>query len=236
MKNSTNHRAASALTTRRAFTLIELLVVIAIIAILAGMLLPALSRAKETAKRISCVNNLHQLALAITMYADENDGRYPTRGVYLWPDALLDGYKNVNVLRCPSDVPEPETFGKGQKKNLGSSAPRSYIMNGFNDYFGGTQQTNGLPETAITLPTETVVFGEKESESGHYWMDYAMLDDLQQLEQSRHSAGGPRSGGGGSNYAFADGGARFVRFSRTLAPINLWAIRPDQRNIALVVQ
>ena len=235
MKNSTTHWPAPPLAARRAFTLIELLVVIAIIAILAGMLLPALSRAKESAKRISCVNNLHQLALAMIMYADDNEGRYPIRGVNLWPDALLDGYKDVKILKCPSDVPEPETFGKGQKKNIGSSAPRSYIMNGFNDYFGGTRQTNGLPETAITLPSETVIFGEKESESGHYWMDYAQLDDLQQIEQSRHSAGGPRSGGGGSNYAFADGGARFERFGRTLSPVNRWAVRPEQRDIALTV-
>src|SRR5215831_15918157 len=60
--------------SRRAFTLIELLVVIAIIAVLASLLFPTLSRSKESAQRIKCVSNLHQLSLAGHLYWDDNNG------------------------------------------------------------------------------------------------------------------------------------------------------------------
>jgi prepilin-type N-terminal cleavage/methylation domain-containing protein/prepilin-type processing-associated H-X9-DG protein len=237
---SLRHPLRNVSSRRGAFTLIELLVVIAIIAILAGMLLPALGRAKETARRIACVNDLKQLSMSVVMFADDNQGRFPQRQRgpgdagpdtdYRWPVQLEDYYKDYRVLLCPSDVEKPASNGRSSGVPA-LAADRSYIINGFNDYFTNSPPAgSSVPEAAIVKPSDTVLFGEKDSTSGHWWMDYWMGDDYLELEQARHGKA-PGRGGGGSNYAFADGSARFLKFGQSLDPENLWFLDPALRRL-----
>ena len=91
---------------RKGFTLIELLVVIAIIAILAAILFPVFARAREKARQSSCMSNEKQLALGVLMYAQDHDGRMPTRyrsGFGHWETAFIQPYvKNSQIAECPS--------------------------------------------------------------------------------------------------------------------------------------
>ncbi len=122
-RSSSVYRPRSILERRPApgaFTLIELLVVIAIIAILAGMLLPALSRAKSKAQSIACMNNLRQIGLGMRLWADNNQGKYPWKVDQAQGGGRPNGTGNARVnfqlalasneltstkiLLCPSDV------------------------------------------------------------------------------------------------------------------------------------
>lgn len=151
-----------------AFTLIELLVVIAIIAILAGLLLPVLARAKESGRGVTCVNNLHQIAVASVTYSTDANGNIPSFRNWLFtkPGDLTTGklypYLNSkNVYVCPTDRLElagksgpmaatPPPAPLGQNRNF----PRDY------SYAMNCAICHATDLSRFLEPTKTVVYME----------------------------------------------------------------------------
>jgi prepilin-type N-terminal cleavage/methylation domain-containing protein/prepilin-type processing-associated H-X9-DG protein len=237
------------------FTLIELLVVIGIIGILTSMLMPALGRAKGSAQRIGCLNNEKQLALALRMYADDNNGFFPPRvQTNRWCTTLRPYYQDLRVLKCLSDIwaKASTNAAAGGTNRPAESAPRTYLINGFDDYYRNLVGNAGMPtfrrrgngeiiinERNIPEPSGTVAFGERDNRPGakpQYHMDFDALDDLTGLNQTMHGNTIRTGRGGGSNYAMVDGHIEFFRYGRTFNPINLWAVSPKERNLPVLMR
>jgi prepilin-type N-terminal cleavage/methylation domain-containing protein len=175
----------------RGFTLIELLVVVAIIAVLAGLLLPALNRAQARAHAVSCLNNLKQLQIAWQMYVDDHGGKLPenyadlSTGVWRsssnsWtgpssaPFDLDDsairqgafsrlGYIRATAMfRCPADDSEAR---RRDGKSAGVPRSRSYSMNG--NFAGRPQEAQFVfdRENLTYNPSKVFVFIEEHEDS-----------------------------------------------------------------------
>lgn len=238
-----------------AFTLIELLVVIAIIAILAGMLLPALASAKAKGESVRCLNHLRQLGTASVLYAgDFNDGFPPRVDVNRWPTQLKRYYLNLEILQCPTELRQRDKSQPRKNSVTANAQPdtaiRAFIINGFNDYFfKGTAaidmaQANGkqVIQSNIKEPSRTILFGEKKTLSDNFYMDLleGIGNHIDQIERSRHSTRKIRMDGrttnGGSNYGFIDGHAEFLRYRGTMYPLNLWATDEQLRTNKILLQ
>jgi prepilin-type N-terminal cleavage/methylation domain-containing protein/prepilin-type processing-associated H-X9-DG protein len=152
MRKTTGHAGAAG-----GFTLIELLVVIAIIAILAGMLLPVLGRAKEDSVRIKCVNNVKQLGLAMQMYGDDNAALLPmAHGTVLWgatnpppwTQPLAPYYNNTNLLLCPSLC---QFYNK---------SPYNYFMGARAAYVATGNAQASVSLKSVILPAQYILSGD----------------------------------------------------------------------------
>jgi prepilin-type N-terminal cleavage/methylation domain-containing protein/prepilin-type processing-associated H-X9-DG protein len=146
--------------SKRGFTLIELLVVIAIIAILAAILFPVFAQAREKARQTACLSNCKQMALAVSMYAQDYDETLPTSGSNVanrgrWIYQIFPYVKNQDVYTC-SNLPENRWNGNATSDRGGYGLSRNLqAMTGFN-----TVNERGFTYAAIGKPADTILIGD----------------------------------------------------------------------------
>ena len=223
--------------TRSAFTLIELLVVIAIIAILAAILFPVFARARENARKTSCLSNLKQIGLGVMQYTQDYDEKYPlsrtdnitvtningaaqTLNGAPWHIVVQPYIKSYQLFKCPSNS------ATGAMNNSGGLVPKSYICNGTGSTgdaanIGGSRPMNtsglggGVAMAAIDSTSQVILINENpdRSDPENYSIGSLTVDDMRFQNHL-----------GMTNFLFCDGHAKSLKATATGTPLNMWNI------------
>lgn len=237
--------------------MIELLVVISIIALLASMLLPALSKAKSKAHGIRCVSNLKQLGLAVEMYAGDSNESYPPIQEFLPLERIESSWRpylfsyvgrNPNIYDCPAE--RKDVYAKGTNTAVGlfkrgeikvssgiGAVNVHWQSGGAPPPFGrGAGYENNLCRTsAIERPSQVLLFGDGHSDWGGWpddrwwiWKELGGANNAGFNRLVQNDPGATRHDRR-SNYAFADGSARVLDPARIPCDKEQcwWSVRAD---------